>query len=304
MHHITLRKQWVIKAPVDAVCHIVTDFEHMPEHFPKIAKSIQVLKREGNHVDMEATVKSFGRAFKVNMHTEILLGKGFISDNDSYQFGTSGHEELFLSAHPEGTLVDYTYQVSIHKAWLRVIATPLIKWYAMKAWEKAFIDELKKMVESDGSAVSSERSTLYALEQEGKWVFHGSPSNIEVFEPRQAYHYPNNSQSGRVPDDNPAVFTSPFADIAIFMALINKTNIPKGLRRGFSSRDDGSVGFRVTKETMDQIHNLTGYVYVFEKAKFIPRSSSEYLSYSPVTPDDVVTVTERDLPKNIDVVSF
>jgi hypothetical protein len=96
---------------------------------------------------MEATVKSFGRNFKVKMKTQILPGKGFISDNDSYQFGTSGHEEMLLSEHPEGTLIDYTYKVSIHKRWLRVVALPLIKWYSMKFWEKAVIDELRNMLE-------------------------------------------------------------------------------------------------------------------------------------------------------------
>lgn len=96
---------------------------------------------------MEATVRSFGQAFKVKMETEILPGRGFISDNDSYQFGTSGHEELLLSPHPEGTLIDYTYQVRIHKRWLRVVAVPLIRWYSMKYWEKAVITELKKRLE-------------------------------------------------------------------------------------------------------------------------------------------------------------
>ena len=53
----------------------------------------------------------------------------------------------FSNVHPDGTLIDYTYQVTIHKKWLRIVATPLIKWYAMKAWEKAVITELKKIVE-------------------------------------------------------------------------------------------------------------------------------------------------------------
>ena len=52
-----------------------------------------------------------------------------------------------LSTHPEGTLITYTYRVSIHKIWLRFVATPLIRWYSMKYWEKAVIDELKKMFE-------------------------------------------------------------------------------------------------------------------------------------------------------------
>jgi carbon monoxide dehydrogenase subunit G len=147
MKEIILHKQWIIKAPVEEVARIMTDFEKLPEHFPLVAESVQINKREGNNLEMEAVVKSFGRSFKVRMKTQILPGKGFISDNDSYQFGTSGHEELLLSENSEGTLIDYTYQVSIHKAWLRVVATPLIKWYSMKAWEKAVIDQLKKILE-------------------------------------------------------------------------------------------------------------------------------------------------------------
>lgn len=147
MKEITLHKQWIIKAPVEDVSKIMTDFEHLPKYFPKVAESVQVNKRDGNNLEMEATVKSFGRSFKVKMKTQILPNKGFISDNDSYQFGTSGHEELLLSPHQGGTLIDYTYQVTIHKMWLRIVATPLIKWYSMKYWEKAVIDELKKLVE-------------------------------------------------------------------------------------------------------------------------------------------------------------
>jgi carbon monoxide dehydrogenase subunit G len=147
MKEITLHNQWVIKAPVEEVVHIMTDFEKLPTYFPKVAESVRVDKREGNDLEMEATVKSFGRSFKVKMKTQILPGKGFISDNDSYQFGTSGHEELLLSEHPEGTLIDYTYQVTIHKRWLRVIAGPLIKGYSMKFWEKAVIGELRKILE-------------------------------------------------------------------------------------------------------------------------------------------------------------
>lgn len=147
MHSITLHKQWLVKAPLERVFAIMTDFEHFPQHFPRVAEAIRVEKREGDRLEMEATVRSFGRSFKVKMRTQILPGQGFVSDNDSYQFGTSGHEELLLSPHTEGTLIDYTYQVTIHKPWLRLVATPLIKWYSMKYWEKAVIAELKRMLE-------------------------------------------------------------------------------------------------------------------------------------------------------------
>ena len=147
MKEITLHDQWLVKAPAQDVFRMMTDFEKFPEHFPKVAESMQVRKREGNYLEMDAIVRSFGQKFPVKMKTQILPGKGYISDNESPKFGTSGHEELLLSEHPEGTMIDYTYQVAIHKRWLRIVAQPLIGWYSMKYWQKAVIDELRKRLE-------------------------------------------------------------------------------------------------------------------------------------------------------------
>ncbi|MEK7634991.1 MAG: SRPBCC family protein [Patescibacteria group bacterium] len=145
--NITLQAKWLIKAPLMDVFNIMTDFEKWPEYFPKVAESIRVVKREGNNLEMDASVKSFGQKFPVKMKYQILPGKGFISDNESPKFGTSGHEEFLLSEDPEGTIINYTYQVAIHKLWLRIVARPLIGWFSMKYWEKAVIDELRKRLE-------------------------------------------------------------------------------------------------------------------------------------------------------------
>ena len=147
MKDITLHGKWLIKAPLAEVFDIMTDFEKWPEYFPSVAESIRVVKREGDKMEMDATVKSFGKIFPVKMNYQILPQKGFISDNESSKFGTSGHEELLLSEDPKGTMINYTYQVSIHKRWLRIVAKPLIGWFSMKFWEKAVIDELRKRLE-------------------------------------------------------------------------------------------------------------------------------------------------------------
>jgi hypothetical protein len=147
MKDITLNAKWQIKAPLTEVFNIMTDFEKWPEYFPKVAESIRVISHEGNNLEMDTTVKSFGRKFPVKMKYRILPGKGFISDNESPEFGTSGHEEFLLSENPEGTMIDYTYQVAIHKRWLRIVAKPLIGWFSMKYWEGAVIDELRKRLE-------------------------------------------------------------------------------------------------------------------------------------------------------------
>ncbi len=147
MKEITLRGKWLVKAPIQDVFAMITDFERFPQYFPKVAESIRVKKREGNYLEMEATAKSFGQKFPVQMKTHILPEEGFISDNNSAKFGTSGHEEMRLSKSSDGTVIDYTYQVSIHKKWLRLVATPLIRWYSMKYWERAVITRMKKLLE-------------------------------------------------------------------------------------------------------------------------------------------------------------
>jgi hypothetical protein len=147
MKDITLHSSWLIKAPLIKVFNIITDFERWSEYFPKVAASLQVVKHEGNNLEMNATVKSFGQKFPVKMNTQILPGKGFVSDNESPKFGTSGHEELLLSECPEGTVIEYKYQIAIHKHWLRIVARPLIGCFSMKYWEKAVIYELRKRLE-------------------------------------------------------------------------------------------------------------------------------------------------------------
>lgn len=147
MNQIKLYSKWQIKAPVEDVFKLITDFENWPRYFPKVAYSINVIQHEGNNLEIDAVVKSFGRKFPVKMKTQILPGKGFISDNESPKFETSGHEELFLKQNSEGTIIEYNYQVFLHNFWLKLVAKPLIKWFSMKYWEKAVIDEIRKKLE-------------------------------------------------------------------------------------------------------------------------------------------------------------
>lgn len=145
--HIILHGNWLIKAKKIDVFNMITDFEKWSEYFPKVAKSLKVTRQVGNSFVIDAIAKSFGQNFPVTMKTRILPGKGFISDNISPKFGTSGHEELYLSEIPGGTLIDYTYKVFIHKHWLRIVAQPLIGWFSMKYWQKAVIEELRRRLE-------------------------------------------------------------------------------------------------------------------------------------------------------------
>lgn len=151
----------------------------------------------------------------------------------------------------------------------------------------------------------SGREKLKELEAEEEYVFHGSGTRIETLEPRQAHNYPNNNMEDRLPDGEPAVFASDIADIAIFMAVISKDNAPKGLRSGFGIGKHGPQ-FRATKETMEQIRDAKGYVYVFKKKDFRQRDEgpNEWISNKPIKPLEVIGVSERDLPENIEIKDF
>lgn len=146
--------------------------------------------------------------------------------------------------------------------------------------------------------MSPEKYTLISLEKEECWVFHGSPIRISTLEPKQAYNYPNTNSSDKIPDGEPAVFASPKSDIAIFMAILNGKNAPKGLRTGYGKRDD-TIEYRATSETIEQIHDAIGYIYVFPKERFQQKSELEYCCFEEIEPTQIIEVTEKDLPEII-----
>ena len=146
MKNIHLQGSWIVKAPRDKVYGVMSDFENFPKYFPAVAESINVIKRDGNNLNLEAQTKSFGRTFKVFMQTQLRPPAGFVSDNVS-GIGTSGHEEFLMEEIPGGTKINYTYDVELKNPILRVFGKILIGRYAMRFWEHSVIDKLKEMLE-------------------------------------------------------------------------------------------------------------------------------------------------------------
>lgn len=146
MKKIFLKGSWIIKAPREKVYKIMSDFENMPKYFPAVADSIRIIKREGDNLSIEARAKTFGRVFCAHMETQLRPPIGYVSDNKS-EIGTSGHEEFLMEEIPEGTKINYTYDIEIKNPIFRILGKPLIGWYAMQLWKRAVIDKLKKMLE-------------------------------------------------------------------------------------------------------------------------------------------------------------
>jgi hypothetical protein len=147
MKSIDLKGTWKLRASRDSVYGIMSDFERMPEYFPKVAESMEIVRKDGERLEIEGVAKSFGRRIPVKMEVTLRPPFGFVSDNVS-ELGTSGHEEFMIEDDPEGCRINYSYSVTLHRWWLRIFARPLIGLYAMRFWEKAVIDVLKKMLEN------------------------------------------------------------------------------------------------------------------------------------------------------------
>lgn len=144
------------------------------------------------------------------------------------------------------------------------------------------------------------REHLENLQHEERYVFHGSENRVEELEPRQAYTIVGGR---KIPDGEPAVFASPFVDYAIFMAIINKTNCPKGCRSGYSKNGD-IIKFTATQATLLQLNpSSRGYVHVFKKSDFQQRNESEWVSYKNAKPVDVVEVLWSDFRPKVEIIA-
>src|SRR5512137_305755 len=130
MKKINLKGSWVIKAPREKIYEIMTNFENMPKYFPKVAQSLRIVKKESNNLLIEAEAKTFGKTFSVQMKTQLCPPYGYISDNKS-AIGTSGHEEFLMEEIPEGTKINYAYEVELKNPILRIFGRLLIGSYAM-----------------------------------------------------------------------------------------------------------------------------------------------------------------------------
>lgn len=145
----------------------------------------------------------------------------------------------------------------------------------------------------------SQRDELTALEKEGNFLFHGSPNLIESLGPRQAYAFDKEKQISE-PDGEPAISASQFADVAIFMSIVNAKNF--SISRAFSLDENNKLSFSTTKEGLELTKDNVGYIYVFKKDDFEKFSDMEYRAKKEIKPEKIIPVYYNDLPKNIKVI--
>lgn len=152
--------------------------------------------------------------------------------------------------------------------------------------------------------MSLEKQKLIDLEKTGLYVFHGSGENLDRLEPKQAYNFVNGISEK---DGEPAIFASSVAEYAIFMAIINKKNCPKGSHASvgiFTTNKSVTFKYKASQLALDQIDEQSaGWVYIFNKSDFVEnrRGGIEYVRHTSLVPVEKIKVMTRDLPKPIEL---
>lgn len=148
--------------------------------------------------------------------------------------------------------------------------------------------------------IERSRDRLLALEKTKKYVFHGSPDDLKILDPRQAYNYNEETKLQEV-DGEPAVFATPSADVAIFRALTNFSDNIGDSNSKFGVKGK-SLFFEVTPNILELAKKKIGKVYVLDKANFSKFKGMQCRNLNSVVPIEVIEVRSEDLPKNIKLI--
>ena len=141
----TIQSRWFVPASRRSVYAVASDFERLPQHFPRIARSTKVVSRDGNRLVVDAEAASFGRFFppvRITINAELLPDMGYRCSTFNRTFNTTGEEELLLSDAPGGTEITYSYTVKLRHRWLRPVYVWLVRRLALRFWKSSYLDPL------------------------------------------------------------------------------------------------------------------------------------------------------------------
>ena len=151
--------------------------------------------------------------------------------------------------------------------------------------------------------IGENKKRLLELEKEGRYVFHGSPYTIEKLKPRQATN--DNKQTGQEENDGePAIFASPFVDVAIFRSMVNEKIHSGDSSSGMGINDNNVLSFSTTQELVEEAKKITGKIYVFKRKDFIEDEARglDLRCNEEISPIEIIEVNYKDLPENIKII--
>ncbi|MFH0852249.1 MAG: hypothetical protein V1845_01415 [bacterium] len=163
-------------------------------------------------------------------------------------------------------------------------------------------EKFEKNAEQEG--MSEAKRELLRFEMDGKYVFHGSPLNLNKLEPRQAFDF-DKEKGGLAEDGKPAVCATDRAEVAIAKAIFWQRPEFAGIFHwlwGYEVNEKGekSIVFEASRNTLEQLKaikdKLRGYIHVFSKSGFEQYRNDEWRTYKEVNPEKVIEVRFEDLP--------
>ena len=145
---LAITARWQIDAPRESVYAIASDFKAMPTHFPKLAHSVTILSKTGDHLTVEVEAASFGRIFpraKISIEADLVPGHGYRASTFNQTFNTTGKEQLLLRDSGSGTEIEYTYIVTVKRKRMRPIYGWLVRTFALPYWKKCYLHPLTRL---------------------------------------------------------------------------------------------------------------------------------------------------------------
>ena len=161
---LAITARWQIDAPRESVYAIASDFEALPNHFPKLAHSATMLSRTGNHLKIDVEASSFGRLFprvKISIDAELLPGHGYRASTFNSTFNTTGKEQLLLHDSGGGTEIEYTYVVTVKRKWLRPLYGWLVRTFALTYWKRCYLVPLTKYAQEHSRSQTLANNALH-----------------------------------------------------------------------------------------------------------------------------------------------
>lgn len=149
-NQLAITARWQIDAPRESVYAIASDFKAMPVHFPKLAHSVSIPARTGNHLEIEVEAASFGRIFprvKISIDAELHPGHGYRAATFNRTFNATGKEQLLLHDSGSGTEIEYTYVVTVKRKWLRPLYGWLVRTFGLPYWKKCYLQPLTRLAQ-------------------------------------------------------------------------------------------------------------------------------------------------------------
>ena len=151
--------------------------------------------------------------------------------------------------------------------------------------------------------IGEARKELLALEEEGKYVFHGTMVDLDILKPFQAFN--KNKETGLMEKDgDPAVFATPYVDIAIFRALMDQDGMKEESTTEFWVEND-KVYLEASENVLKHSKDIIAKVYVLNRNDFPGfEEGMQCRSEVALKPIKVIDVKFEDLSGNIEIIDL